>query len=109
MPRKKSDKPKRPSIWEHNPYGRTSARGDPDMWRAAFGEAMSEDQAEEILGDDSPWSILGIAVGSSLDVIKRAYRKLCLKLRPDLPDQIQANVDRFKQVHAAYVKLGGRG
>jgi len=110
---KRTKKPKRPSIWEENPYGQTDRRGNPDMWRAAFGEAMSGEEAEEILGDDSPWVILGIAAGEVMAAIKKAYRRLALHYHPDRyqnePEAKQKEMgEMFKKVHAAYVKLGGR-
>ena len=102
-------KKKRPSIWEESPYGETDQRGTPDIWRAAFGEAMTIPEAEEILGDDSPWSILGIQVGSSMDIIKSAWRRWAMKLHPDHnPDRKEWAERKFIALKAAYVKLGGK-
>lgn len=107
MPRRRTG-PKRPSIWENPaPYGTTDVCGDPDMWRAAFGEAMNEDQVVEILGDNSPWSILGIPIGSAMDVIKSAYRKLAAKWHPDHNDGCKNAANMFMKVHAAYIRLKG--
>jgi DnaJ-domain-containing protein 1 len=104
---------KRASIWEENPYGTTTERGDPDVWRAAFGEAMSEPEAEAILGDDSPWGILGIKVGSAFAAVKTAWRGMAMKWHPDTSGikgetALEAARQKFLQAKAAYVKLGGK-
>lgn len=103
MGRKKSDKP-RMSPFDPNyaPYGRTTEKGNPDAWRAAFEYAMSDEEAKVILGDESPWAVLGIPRGSSGADIKRAYRKLALKHHPDHG----GDAEMFKKVKAAYVTLG---
>jgi curved DNA-binding protein CbpA len=71
---------------------------------------MSEEEAAEIIGDDSPWSILGIAPGSPFDVIKKAWRKLAMKYHPDRhPKDKQKWAEKnFIRCQAAYVSLGGR-
>ncbi len=103
-------KEKRPSIWEKSPYGETDRRGNPDVWRAAFGEAMSVPEAEAILGDNSPWSILNIAVGSAFSAIKSAWRRMAMKWHPDHHVEADKEMARLKfiKAKAAYVKLGGK-
>ena len=95
----------RPSIFDtdYRPYGTYEGPpGDSDQWRAAFGEAMSLPEAEDILGDNSPWAILGIKVGASGAEIKQAFRNMALKHHPDQG----GNAEMFKKVRAAYTKLG---
>lgn len=96
-----------PKKWDKSArlYGRNiGPRGNADDWRAAFGEAMSMPEAEEILGDDSPWSVLGIKPGASDTEIKKAFRRLALKYHPDR--KTTGNAEMFKKIKAAYVKLG---
>jgi len=103
-------KTKRASIWDESPYGETARTGSPDVWRAAFGEAMSEPEAEAILGDNSPWSILGINPGDVFAVVKLAWRRMAMKWHPD--HHLEADKERarlkFIKAKAAYVKLGGK-
>lgn len=112
MPRKKG--PKRPSIFAKGfcPYGTYSGpRWTADQWRAAFRDALSEEQVEEIVGEDSPWAILGIGHGASMDEIKRAYRIAALKWHPDKHqgDDAKAKATKmFIRAKAAYIKLGGK-
>ena len=83
-------------------------RGNPDEWRAAFDEAISPEQAREILGDNSPWAILNVAIGSSFDVIKKAWRAMALKWHPDQnPGNEKEAAEMFKRCKAAYVSLRG--
>ncbi len=103
MPRSK--KP-RPSVFdpEYRPYGIYSGGQSAADWRAAFGEAMSLPEAESILGDDSPWAILGLKPGASDTEIQAGFRKMSLKYHPDMkPD---GDAEKFKTIKAAYVKLG---
>ncbi len=112
MARKKR-KEKRPSIFTKGycPYGTyVGPRWTDDMWRAAFRDALSGEQVEEILGDDSPWGILGIKHGASMDEIKTAWRKAAKKWHPDkhpvsMKDEVTKQFLKFK---AAYIKLGGK-
>jgi hypothetical protein len=110
----KTAKPKR-NVWKDpSPYGTYEGdRGNPEQWRSAFSEVMTPEQAKEYLGNDSPWSILGIAIGSAFDDIKSAFRRLALKWHPDRwmqgsPEEQQKALDMFKKAKAAYVSLGGK-
>lgn len=108
----KREKVKRESIWSgKSPYGTyTGPRGSADQWRAAFREVISPEEAEKIVGSDSPWAILGIPVGSAFDVIKSAWRKMALLYHPDRhpPDKKKWAEENFIKCQAAYVKLSGR-
>ena len=113
MSRKRDpNKPKRPSIWvDPAPYGTfEGAPGNPDEWRAAFGEAMSTEQADEILGAGSPWDILSLSPGASSDDIKKAWRKAALAFHPDKhpADKKEWATEQFLRAKAAYVRLGGK-
>lgn len=65
---------------------------------------LGHEEAATILGDDNPYSILGLAQGANKDAVKAAYRKIVMAectaafgLNPD-----PKVVERFKAVHAAY-------
>lgn len=113
MPRRKSDRPKK-NPWKDALYGTYEGpRGSADEWRAAFGESMSPEQAQDILGHDSPWHILSIRRGASFDEIKKAWRKFVVLNHPDRfakhgQEAMNAANVRFLQGKAAYVTLGGR-
>lgn len=90
----------------YDTYDDSAGRGSPDEWRAAFGERMGLDEASEILGDDSPWAVLGIRAGSSAEEIRKAWRRQAHKWHPDRHDGSEAAAEKFKRAKAAHVKLG---
>lgn len=101
-------KSKRKSIWDNDyaPYGTyTGARGNPEQWKSAFEYVMNDVQAAEIIKDDSPWSILGIAIGSSINEIKKAFRLLALQYHPDKG----GDANTFMKIQAAYYTLSKVG
>ena len=49
--------------------------------------------------------ILGLKKGASIEEIKRAYRKLSLKLHPDKNDGDEFFTERFKEIQEAYETL----
>lgn len=105
MGRKPSGKPRR-NIWtDPSPYGTyTGEHGNPDQWREFFRFAFaSKEDAQEYLRQepDSPLSILGLALGATLNEIKSAFRKLSLLHHPDKG----GNVQLFKKILAAYTVL----
>ncbi len=53
-----------------------------------------------------PYSVLGVARGSSDAEIKKAYRKLAKELHPDRNADNPKAAERFKEVSAAYSILG---
>jgi hypothetical protein len=79
-------------------------------WRAAFSERMSSDEARVLVGDESPWNILGLIHGASRAEIKLAWRKMAMKWHPDhnKGNEKQAT-EQFKRCKAAYLALRGRG
>jgi len=87
-------------------YDDSGGRGSPDEWRAAFGKRMGIDEANEILGDDSPWAVLGISPGATGREIKRAWRRQAHRWHPDRNGGDAAAEGRFKKAQAAWVKLG---
>ena len=69
---------------------------------------MGIDEANTILGNDDPLSILGLSGNPTLRAIKKAYRALSVKWHPDkapTDSQIEEYADKFKKITAAFVKL----
>ena len=96
------------NIWKDaSAYGTYEGeKGNPDQWFRAFEEAwgMDSDSASKIVGDSSPWGILGVPEGSPLDVVKKAYRKLILIHHPDKGGDVQ----KCQQIIAAWEVIKGR-
>ncbi len=89
-------------------YDPQEGRGSPDQWRGAFNERMGIDEANTILGDDDPLSLLGLTGNPTLRAIKKAYRVLANKWHPDkapTDSQVEEYADKFKKIAAAFVKL----
>ena len=84
MPRKPSGKPKR-NVWtDPSPYGTYAGpRGSSAQWKRAFAEAETFEGAVEILEDDSPWGILGLAPDATFAEAKSRYRTLLKEHHPD--------------------------
>jgi hypothetical protein len=88
----------------HKPYGTyDGAPGSPEQWRHVFEQRFSAAQVTEYLGDRSPWEVLGIRAGATLEEIKTAYRRRARETHPDLNPGIDRAV--FQRVQAAYQKL----
>lgn len=108
MPRKRDpNKPKR-NVWtDPSPYGTYEGPpGNPDEWRAAFEDRMGRPEAQEVLGANSPWEILGLKPGATKDEIKRAWRKYALQWHPDVCKGDKTEAERkFKEGKAAYSLL----
>lgn len=52
------------------------------------------------------YEILGLKKGSSVEEVKKAYRKLARKYHPDLNPGDKSAEDRFKEINEAYAVLG---
>ncbi len=97
-------KTKRKSIWDndYSPYGTYKGpKGNPKQWKDAFDFVMNGTQAAEIIQNDSPWSILGLKIGATIEDIKNAFRRLALINHPDKG----GNSNIFMKIRAAYVIL----
>jgi DnaJ-domain-containing protein 1 len=108
MGRKGSGKP-RESIWTGAPYGTTTKVGSPDTWRASFDDAlkaMGIGEAKDIVGEDDPFTILGVAANATAEVIKAAFRRMILKHHPDKnPGDKEAAEAQTRRILAAYTIL----
>ncbi len=97
------------NVWSssYKPYGEPppGVKGNPDEWANAFRNRIGANPTvvEEILGDDDPWSILGIRKGASVEEIKKAYRARSMKTHPDLNPGIDQS--EFEKIQAAYDML----
>ena len=96
---------------DYAPYG--TYEGPPgcsDEWAASFGEAWSQSTAQQAIGDQDPWAVLGLEPGASQATLKKAYRRLMLENHPDLAaDDMKAEAtERSKQIIAAYSLLADR-
>lgn len=89
-----------------SPYGTYKGeRGNPDQWRGSFGARFSNQEIHEILGEDDPWSILGLKPGASQDEIKSAFRKKAIETHPDRNPHLKGDGAPFRRVKAAFDKL----
>ncbi|MHA2279636.1 MAG: J domain-containing protein [Promethearchaeota archaeon] len=105
-------KERKPFLAGYKTYDDSEGRGSPDEWKDAFRVRMGLDEANQILGDKNPYSILGLVatVSYTADEIKKAYRRLAKRWHPDRRENHDIEEEaarKFKEVQAAYVKLGG--
>jgi len=87
-------------------YDTTDGFGSAWEWRKNFNKRMSREEAEEALGNDDPYIILGIKRGSSISEIKSAFKRLAKIWHPDLnPTRIVEATIRMQKINAAYSLL----
>ena len=104
---KKQAKPKKGFLDGYKTY--KGRHGSPDEWKSTFRQAMSLDEANEILEGEDPLNLFELSYGATMDEIKKAYRAAAMKYHPDRnPNKKEWAEKMFKKCHAAYVKLGGR-
>lgn len=92
------------NIWDDNyrPYGvNEGAYGNPSEWKQKYERVMGLGEAKEIVKERSPWTILGVAFGATLQEIKSAFRKMALKVHPDHG----GTEDAFRDLYASYIIL----
>jgi len=97
-------KPKKGFLDGYKTYDTSKGYGSPDDWRGAFRERMGFEEAQQVMGDDSPLGILGLAMGATWDAIKAAYRRLALEWHPDRNHSPEA-MERMKKINAAFTVL----
>jgi DnaJ-class molecular chaperone len=98
-------KPKRGFLDGYKTYDpETEGYGSPDWWKDSFRQKMGQNEAKEVIGDDSPLGILGLAKGSTWSQIKSSFRNMALKWHPDLNKTDGAEA-MMKKINAAFTVL----
>lgn len=103
----KEKKAKR-NVWasDYRPYGTyRGPRGNPAQWANAFKARFSDAEIKEIIGDDDPWSILGLKPGATQADIKAAFRKKAYEWHPDVNPGKPEAAAMFRKCRAAYERL----
>lgn len=72
--------------------------GNADEWVHAFKVRMGIAEANEVVGSDSPYSILGLKDNAPWEAVKKAYRALAMQHHPDHGGDAEV----FKKVAGAY-------
>lgn len=87
-------------------YDTSNGYGSAWEWKKSFHQRMNKEEADEILGSDDPYEILGVKRGASITEIKSAFRKLAKIWHPDLnPQRIDEATAKMKKINAAYSLL----
>jgi DnaJ-class molecular chaperone len=87
-------------------YDTSEGYGSTFDWKRNFYQRMSKEEAQEILNEDSPYTILGVRQTASSEEIKAAYKRLAVKWHPDhnLGNEEYCKV-MFQKINAAYCLL----
>jgi hypothetical protein len=76
--------------------------GSEEQWRATFDARVSQNEADKILGGESPESVLELSPGATQAQIKRAYRRLIAKHHPDKHGGSKAATVKATRIKAAF-------
>lgn len=80
--------------------------GNAADWRDCFFERLGIDRAIEVLGEDDPHVILGVAVNAPWEEVQKAYRRLARKHHPDMNRGREDEAKKeFQTIQAAYEVL----
>jgi len=93
-------------VYKH--YDTSEGLGSAADWRAAFNARMGLDKAREVLGNQDPFFVLGVASNSTWEAVKKAYREMVMKYHPDRNPGDDEAVATFKRKQAAYEVLEHR-
>jgi DnaJ-domain-containing protein 1 len=93
-------KAKKPFGGNYRTYDTSTGFGGPEQWNSAFEQRMGIETAKEVLGDSSPFAVLGVDLGSAWEAIKKAYRARVKETHPDLNSGLDGS--EFRKVQAAY-------
>lgn len=99
---------KRSFTMNYATYNTEQGFGHAGEWRESFRARLTGEEAEKILNEDKPWTILDVPKSATWEQIRKAYRTACLQWHPDLPDNKgrQAEATRMMQkINAAYTLL----
>jgi len=83
--------------------------GHPTEWRDTFFERMGLEKARRLLGARDPLKVIGIQIRNpTWAEISNAFRKIILKLHPDLNPDNEEALAEAKEAIAAYEILEDR-
>jgi DnaJ-class molecular chaperone len=84
-------------------YDTTEGYGSAWEWKRCFSQRMSKEEADETLGSDDPYIILGVKRGATQAEIKSAFKKLAKMWHPDLnPQRVAEATIKMQKINAAY-------
>jgi DnaJ-class molecular chaperone len=87
-------------------YDTSEGYGNAWEWRKNFNKRMSKEEAEETIGSDDPYDILGIKRTATMREIISAFRNLAKKWHPDLnPQRVAEATKMMQKINAAYSLL----
>jgi len=89
---------------KYKTYDDSKGRGSVNDWRSKFQERMGREQAETIVKDDNPLTIMGFTSLPTLAELKKQYRELMIKNHPDMG----GDVKKCQKIIAAYTLLEER-
>ncbi len=100
----KDKKPKKGFLDGYKTYDTSEGFGSPSQWQEAFNKRMSMEDAVKLLDkDEDPYTILGVAMGSTFELIKKAFRKVAMKFHPDKnPGKEKEMNEKMQKIIAAY-------
>jgi DnaJ-class molecular chaperone len=87
-------------------YDTSEGYGNSWEWRKNFNKRMSKEEADETLGSDDPYIILGIKRSATVGEIKSAFKKLAKMWHPDMnPNRVAEATIKMQKINAAYSLL----
>jgi DnaJ-class molecular chaperone len=87
-------------------YDTSDGYGNSWEWKKCFYQRMSKEVADDILGSDDPYTILGLKRSATLAEIKAAFKKLAKMWHPDLnPQRVAEATIKMQKINAAYSLL----
>lgn len=99
----KAKKPKKGFLDGYETYDpEVEGYGSRDAWLNTFYERVGVNKAQEIIGEETPYDILGVGANKTWQEILATYRKLAMKWHPDKnPEDAAAAKEMMKKINAA--------
>lgn len=80
--------------------------GNASEWKRNFSSRMSNEEAEVVLENEDPWTILGINHSASKSEIKGAFYHMAMYWHPDVsPEPVDIATKMMQKINAAYSLL----
>ncbi len=99
----KDKKPKKGFTEGYKTYDTSKGFGSPSKWNDAFRKRMSMEDARILLDEDDPYVILDVKLHDTIDIVKKAYRKMAMKFHPDKnPGNEKEANEKMQRIIAAY-------